>query len=509
MNETSSSNKRLAKNTLYLYMRMLVTVGISFYSTRLILSSLGVSDYGIYNVIGGMVSMFYMVTSTLSNAISRFLTIELGKNDEKRLKEVFVTSTNILILFSTLIILLAQTLGLWFLNTKLNIDPTRMVAANWIYQFTIIAFVLEMLCIPFNSLIIAHERMKAFALMQIADVIFKLGIALSLAYISWDKLIYYGLLMMIVAIMRDSLYIVYCKKNFVECIYKKVLELKLFKEILKFTGWLSLSVSCMLLATSGVNIVLNLFYGTVLNATQGVATQIKNAAGAFSKNFMIALVPQITKSVSQQDYLNTESLVYRGAKYSYFLIFFIAAPLLLETDYLLSFWLKEVPPFATIFVRLTIMAQLVDVLFQTTWNLNNAIGEIKHFQITYAVISVMNLPFSYLCLYTGMQPYSILIVGLVLNITLFIPCFKINCRYVKMSVGAFLKNVILKVSIISLLTIMSGFLVKRCMEESILRVVITTITTLTSFFVTTFLWGMDSDERAFALNIIKKKLNLK
>jgi len=220
-NDAAIDNKRVAKNTLILYMRMFLTVGISFYTTRVVLANLGISDYGLYNVIGSIISMLYIVSSTLAGSISRFLTVEIGKGDISRLKEVFVTSVNILLFASLIVIVLGEVLGVWFVNNKLNTAPDRLIAANWIFQFTLASFVLEMLCLPVVSLVIAHERMKVYAYVQILSVLMNLGIATLLAYSPIDRLVFYGSLMLVAAIIKDVIYIVYCRKNFEECIYKR------------------------------------------------------------------------------------------------------------------------------------------------------------------------------------------------------------------------------------------------------------------------------------------------
>lgn len=365
MSIQSQNNKRLAKNTLILYARMLFTVGISFYSTRLILANLGVSDYGVYNVIGGFVSMFYMVTATMTQAVSRFLTFELGRNDPKKLQQTFSTSLNILLLLALLVVLLSETIGLWFVNTKLNIEPDRMTVANWIYQFSLLSFVLEMISVPYSASVISHEKMGAFAFVTIAKVFLTFGIALSLAASPIDKLVFYGILVLAVSVSIQLMYWIYCKKNFPECQYSTHIDKVLFKDMFGFAGWNFLTTCTSMLSSQGVGIMLNMHFGTAINAARGIASQINGTVGAFSRNFTTALNPQITKSYATGDIAYTTKLVCRGAKFSYLLFLFIALPCMFEVDFFLSKWLTEVPTYAGIFVQLTFLNTLVETLLNS------------------------------------------------------------------------------------------------------------------------------------------------
>ena len=370
MSQTSENNKRIAKNTLILYVRMLFTVGISFYSTRLILANLGVENYGIYNVIGGFVSMFYMVTSTMTQAVSRFLTFDLGRGDIAKLQKTFSTSVNILLLMSFVVVLLAETVGLWFVNNKLNIDDSRMLAANWIYQFSVFSFVLEMISVPYSASVISHEKMGTFAFVTVAKVLLTLGIAFALTVSPIDKLVFYGLLVFLVELTIQMMYWIYCRRNFAECRYSFKIENEIFKNMFGFAGWNFLTTCSSMLSTQGVSILLNMQFGPVINAARGVASQINGTVGAFYRNFTTALNPQITKAYALEDFEYVKKLVCKGAKFSYLAFFFIALPCMIEVDFFLSVWLKEVPAFAGIFVQLTLLYSLVEVLLNSNEILN-------------------------------------------------------------------------------------------------------------------------------------------
>ena len=421
MSIQSQNNKRLAKNTLILYARMLFTVGISFYSTRLILANLGVSDYGVYNVIGGFVSMFYMVTATMTQAVSRFLTFELGRNDPKKLQQTFSTSLNILLLLALLVVLLSETIGLWFVNTKLNIEPDRMTVANWIYQFSLLSFVLEMISVPYSASVISHEKMGAFAFVTIAKVFLTFGIALSLAASPIDKLVFYGILVLAVSVSIQLMYWIYCKKNFPECQYSTHIDKVLFKDMFGFAGWNFLTTCTSMLSSQGVGIMLNMHFGTAINAARGIASQINGTVGAFSRNFTTALNPQITKSYATGDIAYTTKLVCRGAKFSYLLFLFIALPCMFEVDFFLSKWLTEVPTYAGIFVQLTFLNTLVETLLNSNETLNRASGKIRKFQIIISVAQLLILIVSYIVLeITGNSILTVAVTN-VIYLLIFIP----------------------------------------------------------------------------------------
>lgn len=498
-----ASSSKLAKNTLVLYFRMLVTVGISFYTTRLLLSALGASDYGLYNVVGGVVSMLYIVTTTLTEAISRFLTYGLGTNDKEKLKDTFSTAINILLIFSSIVLFLGETVGLWFVNTNLNIDPSRLVAANWVYQFSIFSFVLEMVCIPYNSMIVAHERMKAFAFITIIDVLFKLGVAIALTFTPWDRLIFYAFLIFCIAFVRRSIYVSYSSKHFEECKYRMVINYEEFKPMMKFAGLKILSVSGSMMATTGVNILLNMFYGTLVNAAQGISSQLQNYAGSFCKNFTMALNPQITKTYAAGDEKALEKLVYNGATMSYLLFFIIACPLCFEAKFLLNVWLKEVPEYTLEFVQISLVGQLLANLTYSATVLNNAIGEIKRYEITRFVAFMFVLPLVYLGAKMGAKPYLAVVVFFVLSFISGIIAFLYNKDYVPITLESFFKNVVSKVILVSFLTVIPLLVINIYIPSSWIRLILTTIVSTSLIIITSYCCVLGKEQKVEFVNKIK------
>lgn len=311
-NQTSDNNKRIAKNTMLLYFRMLFMMVISLYTSRIVLNALGVNDYGIYNVVGGVVAMFAILSGSLSASISRFITFEIGKGNVDRLKEVFCTAINVQIILIVCIIFLMETIGLWFLNYKMVIPEDRLFAANWVFQFSIATFAINLWSIPYNATIIAHEKMSAFAYISIFDAIAKLSAAFLIMYSPLDKLILYAFLIMITGLFQRVLYSVYCKRNFEECCYKLSFNRNITKEMFGFAGWNFIGASSAVLRDQGGNLLINLFFGPSVNAARGVAMSVNSAVLNFVSNFMTALNPQITKNYASGNYSYMFKLAFQG-----------------------------------------------------------------------------------------------------------------------------------------------------------------------------------------------------
>lgn len=322
LNQTSDNNKRIAKNTLLLYFRMLFMMVVSLYTSRVILNALGVEDFGIYNVVGGVVAMFTVISGSLSAAISRFITYELGKGDQSKLNRIFSASVTIQLLLSLIIVVLIESVGVWFLNAKMTIPEDRMTAANWVLQFSIITFVINLISVPYNAAIIAHEKMSAFAYISILEALCKLAIAFLIMCSPIDKLIYYAVLMCIVAVIVRLTYGHYCKKHFSECTYHFLWDKELLSKMFSFAGWQFFGTGSYMLMTQGVNILLNFFFGPVVNAARGIAVQVDGIIQQFVNNFTTAINPQITKSYAGDNKAYMFLLIYTGAKYSYFLVLF-------------------------------------------------------------------------------------------------------------------------------------------------------------------------------------------
>ena len=351
----NENNKRIAKNTLLLYVRMLFTIIVGLYTSRIVLNTLGVNDYGLYNVVGGIVSMLGFLNSAMTAASQRFISFELGKQNKQKLEEVFSTSVTIHIIIACIIFITAETIGLWFLNTHMNIATSRMTAANWVYQCSIFTFMISVISVPYNACIVAHEHMKTFAYISIIEVSLKLAIVYLLLILSFDKLIIYAVLLLCVSLIIRMIYGIYCKKKFEECTYRFHFNKKLFLEMFSFAGWSIIGNLGFSLKDQGSNVVLNLFCGTAINAARGVALQVNGIISNFSNNFLMALNPQITKQYATGDIPKSIQLVYAGCRYSFYLLSIISIPVMVNLDYILSLWLGIVPPYTKEFLFLTLI----------------------------------------------------------------------------------------------------------------------------------------------------------
>lgn len=505
MDKQIESNKRIAHNTMILYTRMLFTVGISFYTSRVILTSLGVSDYGLYNVIGGVIMMFYMITSTMSGAISRYLTFELGKNNIKKQISTFYTSINLMILLSFGIIAIGETIGLWFIQNKLTIPSDRIYAANWIYQLTLIAFVVEMINVPFQASVISHEKMKAFAWVTIVNVVMKLLVALSLSYSPIDKLVFYAILMMLLSISTQFMYWIYCKRKFKECKYKISIDKTIYKGMFNFAGWSFMASVAELLSGQGVNIMLNIFFGTPINAARGVAMQVDSTVKAFTNNFMLAIRPQITKSYAQGNIEYTKILVYKSSLFSFLLLYIFSLPISLETHYLLNIWLTEVPSYTSIFIQLTLILTLINVIIFPFQELNNATGDIKKFQFIKGIGQLLVLPIAYLLLIWGAQPYTVVIVAIVCNLITLPSRVNVNAKHLSISWKEFCKKVIFKLFIIISITLILSVPLIFIMKSSLIRFITVGGVCFISTSILTFYIALTHHERVVIKNFINNK----
>ena len=319
MSQAKAGNKRIAKNTAVLYLRMLIMMLISFYTARITLNALGVDDYGINNVVGGFVTMFSLLSGSLSSATSRFMTFGLGQGDANNLKKIFSTTVNIHVVLAIVVVIAIESVGVWFLNHRMTIPIERITAANWVLQSSVVVFAVGLLSVPYNSAIIAHEKMSAFAYMTIFEAVFKLAIAFGIYYYGGDKLILLSILTAIQSIIRQAVYWIYCKRNFEECVYMKGRNRQMEKSIFSFAGWNFIGSTAALMKDQGVNIAINLFTDPAVNAARGIALQINNVVAQFTNNFMIAMNPQIIKYYATNELERMHTLIFQGTKFSFFL----------------------------------------------------------------------------------------------------------------------------------------------------------------------------------------------
>ncbi|MBQ8239711.1 MAG: lipopolysaccharide biosynthesis protein [Bacteroides sp.] len=503
MENNQTKSKRIIKNTLMLYVRMILIMVISLFTSRIILQTLGIEDYGIYNVVGGVVTMFSFFTGSLSTAISRFITYELGKKNKKRLGIIFSTSVNVLLLLSLIIIVLIETFGVWFLNYKLNIPVERINAANWVMQCSILVFVINLISVPYNAAIIAHERMSAFAYISILEVTLKLAVAYMLYISPVDKLITYAVLLVLVALFIRLSYGIYCSKNFEECKYQLIYDKSLIKQMIGFAGWNLMGTGAYLFNTQGVNIVTNLFFGVTFNAARGIATQVEGIVKQFVNNFTTALNPQITKSYAEGDMDYMNNLVCRGAKYSYFLMLLFTIPFLYEADEILKIWLGNVPEHAGLFLRLTMLGTLIDILGNSTANAAWATGDIKKYYIYVAGVGCLVFPLSYIAFALGFPAYtSYFIFIFIYIIVIFIKLYIIK-GLLNFPVTQYYREVFSRIIPVSILSFSIPSVIFLNMEAGFIRVVVLSLVSAIMTLLCIYALGLENTERAVVISKYK------
>lgn len=408
MPDNSSNNKRIAKNTLLLYFRMFVTMAVGLYTSRVVLNVLGVSDYGIYNVVGGIITMMSFLNAAMVQASQRFLSFELGSGNLERQNRVFCTSVNIHLVICVIALLVGETFGLWFVNSKLNIPADRMVAANWVYQASILSFMTGVMSVPYNSSIVAHEKMSAFAYISILEVMLKLVIVYLLMVVSFDKLIFYSFLMVLVGVVIPLCYTIYCKRHFEECHYHYVMDRKLFGEMFSFAGWSVFGNLGFSFKDQISNIILNLFYGTTVNAARGIGIQVATIVNTFATNFTMAINPQITKQYAIGNLEASRKLVYAGCRFSFYLLSIVSIPIIINIDYILHLWLGIVPDYTGQFVILSLITSLLYVLSGSVTTAIQATGKMKIFQIGICIIMLGELPIAWVLMEIGFPPYAVM-----------------------------------------------------------------------------------------------------
>jgi O-antigen/teichoic acid export membrane protein len=430
---------------------MLITMGVSLYTSRIVLATLGVEDYGIYNVVGGVVVLFSFISNSLSSATQRFLNFELGRGDIEATKRVFSMSLTIYFCAAIIVVLLAETIGLWFLNTQINIPPERMDAANWVYQFSIVTICVSFLQVPYYASVVAYEKMSFFAYIAIIETALKLLTVFLLVYVGSEKLRLFAALTFMVSVAIFSCYKYYCNTRIDTCRYKYFWDKTLFGRLFSFGGWMLFGSAAGVSATQGVNILLNIFHNVTVNAATGIANQVNTALNQFVSNFQTAFVPQITKLYAQGDFAELRQLIYRSSRFSFFLLFALAGPLMLNMNFILNLWLKTVPDYSSAFCTLILIYSLIEAMSKPVGYAIHAAGQVKNYNIVMSIALLMNIVFSYIFLSMGFQPAIVSVISILVNVL----CFAIRLMFVTyfkmLKIRDFIRNVVLRnICIVSL-----------------------------------------------------------
>ena len=503
----SENNKRIARNTMILYVRMFVMMFISFFTTRIVLNALGVDDYGINNVVGGLVAMFSLLSGSLTSASSRFITFALGKGDLGEQKKVFATTINIHLILAVVVLLALELVGVWFLNHKMNIAPDRLYAANWVLQSSVVVFVLGILSVPYNSAIIAHERMSAFAWVTLIDAFFKLIVAYVIYSYAGDRLILYALLLIVPSIFNLVSYYWYCRRNFEECHYSFMWDKATFREMLGFSVWNFIGCSAAVLKDQGVNILINLFFSTVVNAARGVAMRINSIVNQFTSNFTMAINPQITKYYASGDLPRMHRLVFYGTRMSYYLFMFIAIPVFFEIDAVLLVWLGQVPEHTVLFARLILILTLTEILSRMLITAQNATGRIRNYQLVVGGLLLLNFPLSYVALKLGYSPESTVVVGIIVSLICLVARLWFLRTSVSLRVRDFVSQVLVNVVVVTLLSSVVPAVCYYFIEHHIIRFFAVCVSSVVMSAVVIYFVGCNSWERDMLRGYIVKFMN--
>ena len=482
---------------------------ISLYTSRIVLQTLGVQDFGIYNVVGGVVAMFSVLSGSLSSAISRYLTYNLGKADLEKLKKTFSCSVTVQVFLAIIIFVLAEIAGVWFLNEKMVIPDDRLVAANWVLQCSILTFMVNLISVPYNASIIAHEKMSIFAYISILEVILKLLVVFSLYISPFDKLKSYAILLLMVAILIRMTYSIYCKKHFEECTYHFTYDKSLLKEMFGFAGWNFIGSSSVVLRDQGDNIVINLLCGPAVNAARGIAFQVNSAINHFVTNFQTAFNPAITKSYAsgEKDYMM--SLIFRASRFSVYLLLLLSIPIIIETKTVLHLWLNIVPDHTILFIRLVLFFSISDAISKPLITAILATGRIKKYQIIVGGIQITNLPLSYIFLKIGFIPETTLIIAIILSQLCLLARMILLRTMIDLDSVRFIKTVYLNVILVGILSFISPLLLAHLMPSGIARFIIVTLISIIWTSMIILIVGCSRNERNslfLKLKEIKAKL---
>lgn len=505
MQELLSNNRRIAKNTMLLYVRMIVIMCVTLFTSRVILKTLGVEDYGIYNVVGGIVAMFNFISSSLTSASQRFITFELGKGEKGNMSKIFSTCLSLHLILSISIAIIAEPIGIWFITNKLLIPEARLTAALWVFHFSIISMIIMFINVPYNALIIAYEKMNTFAFVSVIDAALRLVIAYSLLIFNkFDKLIIYGALMLITQLIIRACYTIYCKKTFTDVRYINQFDKSLLKEMGSFASWSIFGNLAYITYTQGLNLLLGTFFNPAVNAARGIAVQVQSAVNSFVNSFQTAINPQITKDYASGNENEMMKLVFRSSRLSFCLLMILSIPILLRTYDILKIWLSVVPEHSVAFVRIILITTWINSIANPLIISVKATGKIKLYESTVGGLMIAILPTSYLFLKLGYEPEIVFVVHL------FIECIAMIFRIwnthhlIKFSIKSYLKDVILRISIVATISFSITYFISILLPTGLWPTIILSIISILISLLTILLLGLEENEKDFLINTVKR-----
>lgn len=504
-----SENSRIAKNTFFMYIRMAFTVLVGLYTSRVVLNALGVDDYGLFNVIGGIIALFSILNSALVNTTSRFITVSLGRGDLQQTRQIFNMSFLLHLLVGLLIVGMGETVGLWYLHNKLVIPEGREFAAEWLYQFTIISTFLTTINVPYNATIIAHEKINIYAIIQIIDVILKLVIVLLLRFAPFDQLIFYASLVLLITVFDVAVNYFYCRIRFTEVRFMFYWNWKIFQDILKFIGWAFVGNFSHMFYTQGINLMLNAFCGPAVNAARGIAVQVENLVKQFANNVQTAVNPQILKSYAGNNMERMYYLIMTSSRICFYLLYVISLPILFEADFLLSLWLGIVPDHTVSFIRIILISVMLDAFINPMFTANLASGKLAIYHGTLAVLMYAFMFVTYFAIKTTKVPESVFLCYLIACIIGYIMRIFIMNRQVGLKPNVYLRCVLLPVFLVVAVSIIPPFLVHYLLYDGWIGFLLTSAVAVLSVTIAVYYLGITNGEREFALNFVRNRIQLK
>lgn len=504
LSQTTDNNKRIAKNTLLLYFRMLLMMFVTLFTSRVVLDKLGVTDYGIYNVVGGVVAMLGFLNSSMSNAVQRYLSFEIGKNNKAGVNRIFNVSLLAHAGIAVFVFVVMEIVGVWYLNTHMNIPAERMDAANWVLQCSIFTTLFTIVQVPYNAIIISKEQMGIYAYISILEVVLKLLVVYMLAIGNFDKLKLYSVLIMVVTIGIVMIYRFYCTRKYKEVKFKFIKDWNLLKQIVGFASWNMLGELAWVFTGQGVNIILNSFFGPVVNAARGLAEQVNGAVNRFVANFQTAVNPQLIKNYASDQLGEMKTLLFRSTRFSYYLLLALSLPIILKMDFILHLWLKEVPDYTTGFCQLVLVSSLVSTLSNLLAQVARAYGKIRNYQIIVSIFLFLNFPLSYIVLKLGCSPLSTMCANIGINVMLLFVRLRLTNRMIQMTYGSFIRNVLFPIIIVTAVALVIPLGVYFILDNSIISFIIVALVSFLSVGVSTYALGMNANERLYILAAISK-----
>ena len=506
MSDLSVNNKKIAQNTLYMYIRMSITMLVQLYTSRIVLNALGIVDYGIYNIVGSVIVAFSFLSGPLGTATQRFYNFELGRGNRLNVNTIFNHSLIIYSVLSVILLLVIESAGLWFIYNQMQLPAERLDAALWVFHLSVLGFVFGLLKIPFESFIVAHEKMSFYAYLSIVEVLLKLMNAFSLLYITVDKLKLYSVNQLVITWIVLGCMVIYCKRQFVYIRLQRMWNAAVFRQLLGFSGWSLFGSVASMSANQGLNILLNVFYGVAVNAAMGVANQVGSAVNQFVTNFQIAFRPQIVKSYAAGNLTDLKTLISRTSKYSYFLLFALACPLCFNIDFVLKVWLNTVPEYTSVFCIFILIYALLETLSAPMWMTVQATGRIRTYQLVISSIIGLNIFVSYAFLKSGFPPIVVLQVKCCLDVVYLAVRLAFMRSMVSYSVRYFLKEVLLPVCVVSALSLSVMSVVVSLVEDDLCRLLTSCISFVLVYVPVCYLWGMSRNERQMLLGFIDSKI---